>query len=57
MLAYAASATALLKCCGHADPRTLVGCSSVPVIIAAPFAMESPISHSSLIFGYVVCRK
>ena len=57
MLANAASATALLKCCGQADPSTRVGSSSVPVIIAAPLAIASPIAHISLIFGYVVWRK
>jgi hypothetical protein len=50
MFANAASATDLLKCCGHAEPRTLVGSSSVPVIIAAALAMASPICHISLIF-------
>ena len=44
-----ASATARLKCCGQARPSTRVGSSSVPVIIAAPFAIVSPVAHSSLI--------
>ena len=57
MLAQVVSATTLLKCCGQALPSTRIGCSSVLVIIAAPFAMDSPMPHSSLIFGYVVCRK
>jgi hypothetical protein len=50
MLAKAASATALLKCCGHADPSTRVGSSSVPVMSAAPFAIASPVAQRSLIF-------
>ena len=54
MFAQVVSATTLLKCCGQALPSTRIGWSSVLVIMAAPFAMDSPIAHSSLIFGKVV---
>ena len=41
-----ASAIARLKCRGHAEPRTRVGSSVVPVIIAAPLAISSPAAIS-----------
>ena len=50
MFAYIASATALLKCTGHAEPSTRdVTC--VSVIIAAACAMLSPMSHMSLMWS------
>ena len=51
MFAHVVSATTLLKCCGQALPRTFVGCSSTPAIIAAAFAIVSPVSHISLMCG------
>ena len=38
MFAHVVSATTLLKCCGHAAPRTLVGSRSTPAIMAAALA-------------------
>ena len=51
------SATTLLKCPGQALPRTFVGWSSTPAIIAAALAMVSPVSHISLMCGKSVSRK
>src|SRR5688572_26165543 len=57
MFANIASAIGLLKCCGHAEPITWLRTSFVPVMIAAPAAMESPVAHIVLICGYVSSRK
>ena len=51
MFAQVVSATVRLKCCGHALPSTFDGSSSTPAIIAAAFAIVSPVSHSSLMCG------
>jgi hypothetical protein len=43
-------------CCGQAPEHARDG-SFVPVIIAAPAAISSPIFQMSLMPGYVVSRK
>ena len=48
MFACIVSAIVLLKCPGHAIPRTRI-VYSVSVIIVAAFAMLLPMSHSFLI--------
>ena len=48
MLACIVSAMVLLKWPGHAEPSTVL-VTSVSVIIAAAFAILSPMSHSFLI--------
>ena len=49
MFSYIASATGRLKCCGQAEPSTRE-VTVVLVISAAPCAIESPISRSSLMW-------
>ena len=56
MLACIVSASALFVWIGHADPSTR-DVTVVSVIIAAPCAILSPISHMRLISGYDVSRK
>ena len=56
MLAWCVSASVLLVWIGHADPSTRMD-TLVSVIIAAPCAILSPVSHMRLISGYEVSRK
>jgi hypothetical protein len=56
ILVNIASATGLLKCCGHAAPM-MRDVHVVSVISAAPCAILLPSSHISLMRGYSVSRK